>query len=263
MSWLEAIEKVLVEAEYPMTAEEIAEQVVVRGYREAYGATPNATVGAAIYTSIKRNPDTSPFVKLSRNRFGLRSGNMEQRMNNETSAQQNYNERSHNSVMNDAPGLIKCFGMYWQRSNVNWQREPSLFGRQFESTQDIDFGKQKGVYVLYDHHTPVYVGRAIERPLGMRLNEHTRDRLAHRWSSFSWFGLLQVTGAGLLSEKPNGLNLRDIIVGLEAVLIEALEPPQNRRRGDEFDGVEYIQGDDPKLEEKRKRELVLAFMNSH
>ena len=41
-----------------------------------------------------------------------------------------------------------------------------------------------------------------------------------------------------------------MIVTLEALLIETLEPPQNRRRGDDFAAVEYIQDIDPELKEQ-------------
>jgi hypothetical protein len=37
---------------------------------------------------------------------------------------------------------------------------------------------------------------------------------------------------------------------LEALLIEALEPPQNRKRGDDFSAIEYIQDIDPELRER-------------
>ena len=37
---------------------------------------------------------------------------------------------------------------------------------------------------------------------------------------------------------------------LEALLIESLEPPQNRKRGDDFSAVEYIQDVDPELRER-------------
>ena len=35
------------------------------------------------------------------------------------------------------------------------------------------------------------------------------------------------------------------------MLIETLEPPQNRRRGDDFTAVEYIQDVDPELKEQQ------------
>ena len=41
-----------------------------------------------------------------------------------------------------------------------------------------------------------------------------------------------------------------LVTALEAILIETLEPPQNRRRGDDFMGVEYIQDIDPELKEQ-------------
>jgi hypothetical protein len=34
---------------------------------------------------------------------------------------------------------------------------------------------------------------------------------------------------------------------MEALLIEGLEPPQNRRRGDDFRAVEYLQAEDREL----------------
>jgi hypothetical protein len=41
-----------------------------------------------------------------------------------------------------------------------------------------------------------------------------------------------------------------LIGTLEALLIEALEPPQNRKRGDDFSLVEYLQDVDPELKER-------------
>jgi len=43
---------------------------------------------------------------------------------------------------------------------------------------------------------------------------------------------------------------------LEAVLIEALEPPQNRRRGDAFRAVEFLQVEDPQIEKGRREKLL-------
>jgi hypothetical protein len=38
---------------------------------------------------------------------------------------------------------------------------------------------------------------------------------------------------------------------MEALLIEALEPRQNRKRGDSFKAVEYLQIEDPRIEKER------------
>jgi hypothetical protein len=146
--------------------------------------------------------------------------------------------------------IIRSFGMYWQRDLIVWRNEPKLFGKQQATSKPIDFGKQKGIYILYDHHTVVYVGRSVDRPLGKRLFEHTVDRLGSRWNRFSWFGLLDATDDGGLKETPFSNSLSSIIASLEALLIEALEPPQNRKRGDDFSAIEYIQDIDPELRER-------------
>lgn len=111
---------------------------------------------------------------------------------------------------------------------------------------------KKAFICLYDHHTVVYVGRSIERPLGKRLLEQTADRLNSRWNRFSWFGLLDVNDTGQLVETPFNNTLAGTIATLEALLIEALEPPQNRKRGDDLSAIEYIQDIDAEL---RNREM--------
>jgi hypothetical protein len=100
------------------------------------------------------------------------------------------------------------------------------------------------------------------RDLGKRLVQHTVDLLASRWNRFSWFGLWRVTQNGDLEEMSARPLPADIIVTtMEALLIEGLEPPQNRRRGDDFRAVEYLQAEDPELEEPRMMSL-LAEMSS-
>jgi hypothetical protein len=48
-----------------------------------------------------------------------------------------------------------------------------------------------------------------------------------------------------------------VIETLEALLIESLEPPLNRRRGDNFSAVEYLQAPDQDIE-RTKNEAFLA-----
>ena len=74
-----------------------------------------------------------------------------------------------------------------------------------------------------------YVGRSTDRPLGKRLYEHTLDRLSARWDRFSWFGLLPVAESGKLGLLTGAFMAAKLIPALEAVLIEALEPRQNRK----------------------------------
>ena len=149
--------------------------------------------------------------------------------------------------------------MYWQRDLVVWKKEPRVFGKQQALSKPVDFGAQRGIYILYDHHTVVYVGRSVDRPMGRRLYEHTIDRLGSRWNRFSWFGLLNVTDEGKLVEAPVKVTLPSLIATLEALLIEALEPPQNRKRGDDFSVMEYIQDVDPELKERELQNTLRAI----
>jgi hypothetical protein len=53
-----------------------------------------------------------------------------------------------------------------------------------------------------------------------------------------------------------------LIPALEALMIEALEPRQNRKRGDDLAAVEYLQKEDPEVERKRHRAVLEAAMKS-
>jgi hypothetical protein len=66
--------------------------------------------------------------------------------------------------------------------------------------------------------------------------------------------LLGVTQEGNLRESPLNSSLAALVTTLESLLIEALEPPQNRKRGDDF-AAEYIQDIDPELKEEKYRIL--------
>ena len=91
-----------------------------------------------------------------------------------------------------------------------------------------------------------------------RLFEHTLDRMAARWDRFSWFGLLHVSESGQLGELPAAFEAAKMIPALEAILIEALEPRQNRKRGDDLSAVEFIQREDPEIQKKRVKASLEA-----
>lgn len=118
------------------------------------------------------------------------------------------------------------------------------------------------MYLLHDGERVVYVGRVTDPRLGTRLREHTRDRLSGRWDRFSWFGVQGVTEDGQLSQPPEEFTLENLVSTMEALLIEGLEPPQNRRQGDGFNAVEFIQGTDPVLAKQRKQR-VIDELSSH
>jgi hypothetical protein len=52
-----------------------------------------------------------------------------------------------------------------------------------------------------------------------------------------------------------------MIPALEAILIEALEPGQNRKRGDDLAAVEYIQKVDSEVEKKKVKATLDAALN--
>lgn len=211
---------------------------MTRGLKTTSGATPDATVNAQISASIKHDGTASPFLRVAKGTFTLRPSGA-------TSA-----EPVIEKEIETSDDVIRAFGIHWQRERVVWRRQPRLYGRQQVGAKSVDFSGQRGIYVLSDHHTVVYVGRAVERDLGQRLYEHTLDRLSGRWNRFSWFGLYDVSNAGKLTDVPLTPTLASIVTAFEAILIETLEPPQNRRRGDDFTAVEYIQDIDPELQEQ-------------
>lgn len=264
MGWRDAIERVLSEAAGPLHYGEISDRILSQGYYQTVGATPYATVNAYISTSIKREGVRSPFLRVAKGVYALRA--RQQSITEETTEVAVLRESeieapaaSAASDPNADDSIIRCLGMYWQRELVVWKQTPKILGRQQALSRPVDFGRQSGIYVLYDHHTVVYVGRSVDRPLGRRLFEHTIDRLASRWNRFSWFGLLDVNDEGQLIDVPLRVSTPTLIATLEALLIETLEPPQNRKRGDDFSVVEYIQDLDPELKEREIQATLRAI----
>lgn len=60
---------------------------------------------------------------------------------------------------------------------------------------------------------------------------------------------------------PESFQVKILIPALEAILIEALEPRQNRKRGDDLSAVEYIQREDPEIQKKRVKQTVEAALS--
>jgi hypothetical protein len=99
-------------------------------------------------------------------------------------------------------------------------------------------------------HAPLW--RSQRRPAALR----SIDRLGGRWDRFSWFGLLSVEADGELSDSRVPWNQDVVVETMEALLIESLEPPLNRRRGDNLSGIEYLHTPDPQIEAARKKALL-------
>ena len=251
LSWEEAIQRVLREAGTTLRAPEISERILSQRLREKVGATPASTVAAIISISLRE--ENSPFLRVGRGQFALKNtvGTSVEPNSSPVASEQEENET----------GALQAFGMFWQREAVSWAGKPKILGRQGPGASEVNFSEQIGVYLLHDRERVIYVGRATDT-LFARLKAHTTDRLGGRWDRFSWFGLRSVSETGELSDPSIIWNYTVVIETLEALLIESLEPPLNRRRGDNFSGVEFIQAADPEIEGRKKKKLMADIMKS-
>lgn len=136
--------------------------------------------------------------------------------------------------------LIQNYGLYWKETDVFWGRGGNAGTLSGVPARNItadptDFREQAGVYVLYADFSIVYVGQAGNKnqKLFARLKQHRRDALAGRWNQFSWFGTRRVLVAGDLSAEVEGAHSThaEVLNHIEAILIHAAEPAQNRQGG--------------------------------
>lgn len=250
LGWKDAIIRVLGEATRPMHYSEIADRIAEAGLRADLGATPANSVASTLSLSLQNEGERSPFSRVARGYYLLRSAE-----GTEKAAQ----AAPESEELLEEAGFINAFGMYWRRNVVAWNRAPKLLGQQQPGSNPVDMSQQRGVYLLHDGRHVVYVGRVTDQDMGVRLFQHTVDRLNGRWDRFSWFGIQQVRSDGRL-EAPSvsKLSIDVLIATMEALLIEGLEPPQNRKRGDEFRAVEYLQIEDPDLGKIRLMEELKA-----
>lgn len=252
LTWKDAIVEVLRANETAMHYTAIAEQIEEQGLRTKMGATPASTVNVTINNSIKSDLDDSPFIKVAMGEYFLREAALP-----EVQQEQVVHEHAwEDTEAEDDLSIMRAFGMFWIRDRIAWRAKPSLLGRQQLGADAVDFSGQRGAYILYDSRDPIYVGRSLDRALGQRLYEHTQDRLRSRWDRFSWFGILKVTESGELEANDSKPKPEQWIATMESLLIEALEPPQNRKRGDGFSAIEYMQAEDPAIE----RQGMLAML---
>jgi hypothetical protein len=250
LGWREAIVEVLKRAGGPMHYTDIAEQISELSLREDLGPTPSNSVAATITVSFQKEGQLSPFMRVGRGIYSLAS--TRQVVQNESTVEN----------VSATTGVVNAFGMFWSRDKVSWISQPRILGQQQIGSSAVDFGEQKGVYLLHDDQGVVYVGRVTDQGLGKRLFQHTLDRLNGRWSRFSWFGVFPVRQDGSLAKESFSVDIETVIVTMEAVLIEGLEPRQNRKRGDDFQAVEFLQAEDPQLVVERKASILRDLLES-
>lgn len=252
MTWDDAIFYVLNSSEEPMYYKEIAEKIASDGLRVTLGATPANTVNSIISSSIKNDKEESRYLRILGGVYTVKN-----KLSNDQSV---YSESENKDGIENQYRIITAFGMFWRRESVEWSQTTKLLGMAQLGAEAVDFSKQIGVYLLYDGREIIYAGRSADS-LGKRLYEHTKDRLATRWDRFSWFGLLPIFDDGQIGLLPGTYKAENMIPALEAILIEALEPRQNRRRGDDLAAVEYLQKVDPEIEKKRIKATLDAALN--
>lgn len=138
--------------------------------------------------------------------------------------------------------LVQNYGLFWTRSKVFWgkQKNPGhlkgVLAGKVKGTP-IDFRTQQGVYILYDENFRlVYVGQAgsnENQRLFTRLKQHRKDKLADRWTRFSWFGIRGVLKGGELSKQVISISVAPTVIlnHVEAILISSTEPPLNLQGG--------------------------------
>ncbi len=257
LKWKEAIEKVLEEEKKSLHYTAIAELIAKRGYRKSLGATPQDTVSANLTTDINTNKEKSIFAKVDRGYYILRKflDDSTQLLTDDDEAKEVLTDIKSKK---ESHKIINAFGIYWNRNLVHWKTTPDLLGIQQIGASEVNFKDQIGIYLLHDSRETIYVGQAIDQTLGQRLKNHTSDRLGGRWDRFSWFGFYPVNANGKLILD---IKLKDITVNhlgdiLEAILIESLEPRQNRKQGNLFNGLEYLQQEAPEIKKKLKEQII-------
>lgn len=244
-TWDEAVQIVLRSADGAMHYADIAAEVSRQRLKKSVGANPAATIASVLSRSL--NDKSTPYLRVGKGEYTLRN-KPSLPVSKDNGVVQEFGEESDT-------GALKAFGMFWSRSQVLWSGKPRLLGRQQVDSSDVNFSEQVGVYLLHDRERVIYVGRAADT-MYARLKVHTVDRMGGRWDRFSWFGLRSVGPDGKLLEPSSAWTHGVVIETLEALLIESLEPPLNRKRGDNFSGVEYLQVVDPDIDSLRKKQVI-------
>lgn len=162
------------------------------------------------------------------------------------------------------PPAVTSFGIYWER-DAEWS-PTKLYGEHLPDPINkkkrgvVNFAEQDAVYLLHRDREIVYVGQTVGPTAGLaeRLRAHTRSPTLHsRWNRFSWFGFRKVDHDSVppqLGEAtlPKSFGVADLVSTIEAVLIEAVEPRNNRQGGAGFKDLAYGQVSVAEVEKMKK-----------
>jgi predicted MPP superfamily phosphohydrolase len=153
--------------------------------------------------------------------------------------------------------LIKTFGLFWRRDEVDWEPGTGhtfrLLGRNRDRNPNLwlaDFQHQTGIYILYGNHGAYYVGLTKSEATGLagRLKDHNARK--EKWDRFSWFGFRTVKKGrddrsfhelGKMPNVKNNANVTEIITDVEALLIRAMGLAENANATGFTNAVEWYQ----------------------
>jgi hypothetical protein len=256
LKWKDAIVKVFEDEKKALHYIEIAELIAERGYRKSLGATPSDTVSSNITTDINKNKEKSIYARVDKGIYILRKFLDEGA--ELLPAEPKEKGSNPKDIIKERLKIINAYGIYWNRHLVHWKTTPDLLGVQQIGATEVNFKDQRGIYLLYDGREIIYVGQAIEQTLGQRLKQHISDRLSGRWDRFSWFGFYSVNDTGHLLDRKKFefVDVQHLADIFEAILIESIEPRQNRKQGNTLIGMEFLQKESSELKKKKAEELI-------
>ena len=247
LSWQKAIFQVLEDAGEPLHYQEITNRIGQQSlYDFSNSATPAATVRSNLSRMVKPG-DSIHDDRIRRIAPGIY-------YLGEFSLDDDDQEADEGQTDVERSALVPAYGLFWDKDYVSW-KSGKILGRQIADAESVNFADQQGVYLLHRDNSVVYIGKTTDNLYG-RLRYHNRQKNL-RWNKFSWFGLREVSDNAELGELPLNFTVSDLITILESVLIEALEPPINGRRGDRM-GEIYEQVVDPQVAKDRAISLLRA-----
>ena len=252
--WQEAIITVLQDTDGPLKYDAITQIIGERGLRSLTGATPANTVNS--YLNGMTNPShqwyDSRVEKVGRGVYQLATA--DDAIPSDEPEEDDILEEEETAGSSNQIVRVAAFGLYWEKAKVKWNAS-QLLGRPPGATAAVNFADQQGIYILHQDRSVAYVGRTTDS-LYARLRAHSRDHKSVRWDKFSWFGFRDIDDqTGELKPMPGELDTVHLINILESVLIEALEPPVNGRRGD-FLGHQCEQVPHPEIAVQQTRSFL-------
>jgi hypothetical protein len=135
MTWRKAIDKVLAESKTPLHYKDITERIIAQSLRTNLGATPAATVNAQMAGSIKHDGPASPYVRVAKGTFSLRTASpgvtvVPAKLTPEVDESEETEEQY---------DIVTSFGMFWRRNAIEWLATPKVLGMQQLGATPVDF----------------------------------------------------------------------------------------------------------------------------